>query len=147
MNTFELTTLVDITKTNARRGEDKLAYGQQQNYMSVVQTLGLRTNVEISDPVFKKQKATGFGSDYANKNLNVWRCIITVEQDESHSVEMMETDFDMVPVVKNLKENCIMEDALFCTSDAKSAISCLRYWPKMINTLYKANTKTPFKAY
>lgn len=119
MNTFELTTLVDITKTNARRGEDKLAYGQQQNYMSVVQTLGLRTNVEISDPVFKKQKATGFGSDYANKNLNVWRCIITVEQDESHSVEMMETDFDMVPVVKNLKENCIMEDALFCTSDAK----------------------------
>ena len=119
MNTFELTTLVDITKTNARRGEDKLAYGQQQNYMSVVQTLGLRTNVEISDPVFKKQEAIGFGSDYANKNLNVWRCIITVEQDESHSVEMMETDFDMVPVVKNLKENCIMEDALFCTSDAK----------------------------
>ena len=47
MNRFELTTLVDITKTNARRGEDKLAYGQQQNYMSVVQTLGLRTNVGI----------------------------------------------------------------------------------------------------
>ena len=105
MNTFELTTLVDITKTNARRGEDKLAYGQQQNYMSVMQTLGLRTNVEVSDPVFKKQKATGFGSEYANKNLNVWRCIVSVEQDESHSTDMMQEDFDMVPVVKNLNEN------------------------------------------
>ena len=119
MNTFELTTLVDITKTNARRGEDKIAYGQQQNYMSVLQTLGLRTNVEVSDPVFKKQKAVGFGSEYASKSLNVWRCIITVEQDESHSVDMMQLDFDMVPVVKNLKENFKIDDALFCTSDTK----------------------------
>lgn len=119
MNTFELTTLVDITKTNARRGEDKLAYGQQQNYMSVLQTLGLRTNVEVSDPVFKKQKAVGFGSEYASKSLNVWRCIVTVEQDESHSIDMMQLDFDMVPVVKHLKENFKIDDALFCTSDAK----------------------------
>ena len=147
MERFELTTLVDITKTNARRGEDKLAYGQQQNYMSVMQTLGLRTNVEVSDPVFKKQKATGFGSDYANKSLNVWRCIVTVEQDESHSVDMMETDFDMVPVVHNLNENANLGDALFCTSDAKSVTSCLRFIRKMINTLYKANFKYHFKAY
>jgi len=119
MERFELTTLVDITKTNARRGEDKLAYGQQQNYMSMIQTLGLRTNVEVSDPVFKKQKATGFGSDYSNKNLNVWRCIVTVEQDESHSVDMMEIDFDMVPIVHNLNENANLGNALFCTSDAK----------------------------
>ena len=61
MERFELSTLVDITKTNARRGEDKLAYGQQQNYMSMMQTLGLRTNVEVSNPTFKKQKASGFG--------------------------------------------------------------------------------------
>lgn len=126
MNTFELTTIIDITKTNARRGEDKLAYGQQQNYMSLIQTLGLRTNVEVSDPVFKKQKAVGFGSEYSSKSLNVWHCIITVEQDESHSVEMMQEDFDMVPVVKNLKENCKLDDALFCTSD-----------PKKCNILFK----------
>ena len=87
--------------------------------MSVLQTLGLRTNVEVSDPVFKKQKAVGFGSEYSSKSLNVWRCIITVEQDESHSIDMMQLDFDMVPVVKNLKENCKIDDALFCTSDAK----------------------------
>ena len=52
MERFNLYTLVDITKTNARRGEDKLAYGQQQNYMSMMQTLGLRTNVEISNPTY-----------------------------------------------------------------------------------------------
>jgi len=126
MNTFELTTLVDITKTNARRGEDKIAYGQQQNYMSVVQTLGLRTNVEISDPVFKKQKATGFGSEYATKNLNVWRCIITVEQDESHSIEMMQQDFNLIPVIKDLNENVNLKEAIFWTSD-----------PKKCNILFK----------
>ena len=126
MNTFELTTLVDITKTNARRGEDKIAYGQQQNYMSVVQTLGLRTNVGISDPLFKKQKAVGFGSDYATKTLNVWRCTITVEQDESHSVEMMQQDFNLIPFIKDLNENVNLTEAVFWTSD-----------PKKCNILFK----------
>ena len=119
MNRFELTTLVDITKTNARRGEDKLAYGQQQNYMSVVQTLGLRSNVEVSDTLFKKQKAVDFGSDYATKNLNVWRCTITVEQDESHSVEMMEQDFNLIPVIRDLNETLNLKEAVFWTSDTK----------------------------
>ena len=126
MNTFELTTLVDITKTNARRGEDKIAYGQQQNYMSVVQTLGLRTNVGISDPLFKKQKAIGFGSDYATKNLNVWRCTVTVEQDESHSVEMMQQDFNLIPFIKDLNETVNLKEAVFWTSD-----------PKKCNILFK----------
>ena len=126
MNRFELTTLVDITKTNARRGEDKLAYGQQQNFMSVVQTLGLRTNVELSDPVFKKQKAVGFGSDYATKNLNVWRCTVTIEQDESHSVELMEQDFNLIPVIRDLNENLNLKEAVFWTSD-----------PKKCNILFK----------
>jgi hypothetical protein len=119
MNRFELTTLVDITKTNARRGEDKLAYGQQQNYMSVVQTLGLRTNVEISDPLFKKQKAVGFGSDYATKTLNVWRCTITVEQNESHSIKMMEQEFNLIPFIKDLNETVNLKEAVFWTSDPK----------------------------
>lgn len=117
---FQLTTLIDITKTDARRGEDKVAYGQQQNYMSVMQTLGLRTNIEVSEPVFKKQKATGFGSNYASKSLNVWHCIITVEAEASHSVDLMEDDFNLVPIVRNLKENCKLDDAMFLTSDAKN---------------------------
>ena len=98
--------------------------------MSVMQTLWLRTNVEVSDPTFKKQKATGFGSNYSNKNLNIWHCIVTVEQDESHSVDMMETDFDMVPIVHNLNENANLGDALFCTSDSKKC-----------NILFKILTK------
>ena len=133
MNTFELTTLVDITKTNARRGEDKIAYGQQQNYMSVVQTLGLRTNVEISDPVFKKQKAVGFGSDYATKTLNVWRCTITVEQDESHSVEMMQQDFNLIPFIKDLNENVNLTEAVFWTSDAKKCNILFKMLPENDN--------------
>ena len=104
---YRISTLVDITKTNARRGEDKLAYGQQQNYMSMIQTLGLRTNVEVSDPVFKKQKATGFGSDYSNKNLNVWRCIVTVEQGGKEATSI----FHCENVLK--KQNKLRSDNFF----------------------------------
>ena len=43
-----MTTLVDITETGARRGEDPLAYRQQQNFLTVLQTIGLRTNIEYS---------------------------------------------------------------------------------------------------
>ena len=39
-----LTTLVDITETKARRGDDKFKLNQQANYMTMIQTAGLRIN-------------------------------------------------------------------------------------------------------
>ena len=50
----------------------------------------------------------------------MWHCIITVEAEASHSVDLMEDDFNLVPIVRNLKENCKLDDAMFLTSDAKN---------------------------
>ena len=47
VNTFMkivVNTLVDITQTNARRGDEKFLVKQQANYMTIVQTVGLRVN-------------------------------------------------------------------------------------------------------
>ena len=45
---FNLFTKVDITKTNARRGDDPFKMKQQQNYLTVLQTIGLRVNPILS---------------------------------------------------------------------------------------------------
>ena len=41
---FIIHTLVDITETGSRRGEDPKQYRQQQNFLTVMQTIGLRVN-------------------------------------------------------------------------------------------------------
>ena len=60
---FKLHTTVDITKTNARRGDDKHQANQQANYNTVYQTIGLRVNI---DPIGIDNEVTdvkdlGFG--------------------------------------------------------------------------------------
>ena len=37
-------TLIDITETGARRSDEFIAFGQQSNYNTVIQTIGLRAN-------------------------------------------------------------------------------------------------------
>ena len=44
---FKLTTVVDITQTNARRGDDQKLANQQANYNTLYQTIGLRVNIDI----------------------------------------------------------------------------------------------------
>ena len=44
---FIIHTLVDITETGSRRGEDPKQYRQQQNFLTVMQTIGLRVNPDI----------------------------------------------------------------------------------------------------
>ena len=47
---FTIHTVVDITETNARRGQaDKLSLDQQANYNTLIQTIGLRANVDPID--------------------------------------------------------------------------------------------------
>ena len=41
---FTIHTLVDITETHARRGDDPKQHRQQQNFLTVLQTIGLRVN-------------------------------------------------------------------------------------------------------
>ena len=119
-------TLIDITETKLtkNRSDDKVACSQQANWMTFVQTMMLRTNIMCDSPRAVKYSATefkklGFGDQYKGSHT-VWEVDCSTDEYQYFPPsDVLDSDFDMVPVVKNLKENCIMEDALFCTSDAK----------------------------
>jgi hypothetical protein len=56
MQRYRITTLVDITRSQASRSEtDKLKIGQQANFNTFLQAIGLRANIEWhQDPVKEK---------------------------------------------------------------------------------------------
>lgn len=116
---FRLLTLIDITATGARRGDDHTQVKQQQNYLTVVQTIGIRANPEILE-IPKKQMTDvsklGFGSKYSGKHM-VWTLDFNFGLNQGHSMEMLKTDFDCVPVIGGLDESATIEDWVFRTQD------------------------------
>jgi len=119
---FIVNTLVDITQTNARRADgDKFAYSQQQNYNTLVNTMGLRTNIlPLSDIKIEDRELeeTEFGKDYTGTH-RVWSFPFEVEAEDSLSVEMLEQDFDLVPVITDLDETIKINNNVFRTNGAK----------------------------
>lgn len=118
---FKLLTLVDITKTDARRGDQSNLYKQQQNFFSVVQTISLRANPVINrDPACEKQpvKGLGFGSAFTGEQL-VWILPFEFEQASSHSIELLKQDFDMVPFINGLDETVKFKESAFMTNDSR----------------------------
>lgn len=101
---FILTTLVDITETNIRRGPDRLLVGQQSNYDTLIQVIGLRAN---PTPIKVKEHKSvitnlGFGSKYKGTH-KYWVFEFEVP-DGSMNVQTLKEDFDLVPYVNNLTE-------------------------------------------
>lgn len=120
---FRVQTLVDVTETNARRSDDSFKWRQQQNYMTLLQTVGLRVNPTIeSSPKMNKMSVgnMGFGS-YSGKQ-NVWSFTFSIEYEHGLTVNMLEEDFNLVPVVNNLDETIKLEESIFVTSGEKTNI-------------------------
>jgi len=119
---FIVHTLVDITQTNARRADgDKFAYSQQQNYNTLVNTMGLRTNIlPLSDIKIEDRELepNEFGKDYTGTH-RVWSFPFEVEAEDSLSVEMLEQDFDLVPIITDLDETIKINNNVFRTNGAK----------------------------
>ncbi len=115
MDKFIIETLVDITRTNEYRPSNgQLKYRQQQNFETVNNTIGMRTNIDIvSDPKIETKKES-FGSFY-NTKQKVWIYHFSVEQKESLTVEMLENDFDSIPIITNLEETASIKNNLFIT--------------------------------
>lgn len=117
---FKLLTLIDITATGARRGDDYMQVKQQQNYLTVVQTIGIRANPEILN-IPKKQlidvSKYGFGSVYTGEKT-VWSLDFNFGLNQSHELDMLNIDFDLVPVIGDLDEDIRIEDWVFRTTDA-----------------------------
>jgi hypothetical protein len=119
---FMVLTLVDITQTNARRADgDKFAYSQQQNYNTLVNTMGLRTNIlPLSDIKIEDRELepNEFGKEYSGTH-KVWSFPFEVEAEDSLSIEMLEQDFDLVPVITDLNETVKINNNVFRTNGAK----------------------------
>jgi len=115
---FELYTLVDITESKARRGEDPMKFSQQQNFLTMLNTIGLRANPTIIKTPTVVDDFPKFGSIYKDAK-HAWRFVFDIEYG-AHSVEMLENDFMMVPFISNLKEDCEFDIAAFETKNKQT---------------------------
>jgi hypothetical protein len=114
---FIIKTLIDITQTNARRGDGD-AYKQQQNFMSALQTIGIRANPSNIKVTQQEQAVTEFGSMYKGKHT-VWNMHFEIEYGAT-SVDLLKVDFDLVPIINDLSETVKLDTAIFFTKDSKA---------------------------
>tara|TARA_B100000214_G_C23687434_1_gene499202 strand:- start:227 stop:625 length:399 start_codon:yes stop_codon:yes gene_type:complete len=121
MDKFRLTTLIDITETGARRGEDPLAYRQQQNFLTVLQTIGLRTNIEYtSSPkvITSIPREKNLGSDYKGEQT-IWQFEFTSPAPDALTVDMLNDDFNLIPIITDLAETAKFKNSVFITQNDK----------------------------
>jgi len=111
---FKIYTLVDITCTNARKGEDYVAYQQQQNYLTVLQTIGLRVNPTVDRLPYIVNEPIKFGRKHQNCD-RIWCFEFEIEFEDAIDVEIMKNDFDLIPFIDQLTETATFDDAVFRT--------------------------------
>jgi hypothetical protein len=112
---YELTTLADITETKAKFDKNDPAWHQQQNFLTVLQTIGLRVNITYTTTTTIQQqtaKSAGFGTVYKGKN-NVWKFVFETDFDDATNIETMTNDFNMVPIITNLDETAEFKNNMF----------------------------------
>lgn len=116
---FRLETLIDITETQAKRSEgDRLAYQQESNFQTVLQTIGLRVNFSYEkSPQIKELTIgkMGFGDKYKGKQ-KVWAFDFEVEYEDALTLDMLNNDFDLIPIITGLNETTATDKALFRTT-------------------------------
>jgi hypothetical protein len=122
---FRIQTLVDITETRARRqGDDKFAYKQEANFQTVLQTIGLRVNIEYENsPYFEEITVTKmpFDDKYKGKQM-LWTFDFNVEYEDALTLEMLISDFDLIPIITGLNETIQLDKALFKTTGKNTNI-------------------------
>jgi len=121
---YKLYTLVDITHTGQYRselGKEHLRL-KEQNFNTVIQTLGIRSNITYNYPptvLEVKGKLVGFDTD---ETLRLWRFDFNTDRDHFYEdagdpVAYLKTDFHLVPYINGLDENMEQKYAVFNTSD------------------------------
>ena len=116
---FILHTLVDITETGVRRGEDPKQFRQQQNFLTVMQTIGLRVNptyVKAPEVVKEVPSKLGLGTSYKTKQ-SVWKYVFDMEYEGALDIETLVNDFDLIPIITQLDETAKFENAHFITKN------------------------------
>jgi len=116
-------TLIDITETKLtkNRSDDKVACSQQANWMTFVQTMMLRTNIMCDSPRAVKYSATefkklGFGDQYKGSHT-VWEVDCSTDEYQYFPPsDVLDSDFDMVPVIGELNETIKINNNVFRTT-------------------------------
>lgn len=121
---YKLYTLVDITNTGQHRvepGKEGLRW-KEQNFQTVLQTLGIRANVLYRNPpdMFEVAgKLVGFNTD---EIIRVWRFDFHTERDflyekDKDPVGYLKEDFHLVPYISGLDELMEQQHAVFNTQN------------------------------
>lgn len=120
MARYKIITLIDITRSNpARENTDKIKLGQQANFNSLLQAIGLRSNVSwLRDP----QKHTGTLPDRIGGKAAHWIWEFDVERDEvflkdGDPVGLLVDDLHGVPIVDLLENSTDIVPAAFQTKN------------------------------
>jgi hypothetical protein len=121
---YKLYTLVDITHTGQTRtdpGKEALRW-KEQNFQTVLQTLGIRANVTFTQsPVIVELKGNLIGFDTEDL-IRVWRLDFTTDRDmlyehDGDPVAYLKQDFHLVPYISGLGELMDQKYAVFNTED------------------------------
>ena len=111
MSIYSLYTLVDITPTGVTRGPDSLERGQQRNWETVLQAVGLvaqPTTIVDVGTLSLDLKWCEFGEYYEGEH-RIWNWKFSVEREGlftrgSNEVAVLEELFEQVPIICGLEE-------------------------------------------
>jgi hypothetical protein len=126
---YKLYTLVDITHTGQYRNEPgkEVARWQEQNFNTVLQTMGIRANVSFrNNPETVELAGNMIGFEF-NHVQKVWRFDFYTDQDlvfelDGDPVGMLKQLFDAVPYIAGLSEEVEQNYNVFVTDGPNSNI-------------------------
>jgi hypothetical protein len=126
MPRYRITTLVDITRTKPTREEtDEKKLSQQSNFNSLLQAIGMRSNVSWKkDPIKQEGRLP---EPFSGISI-FWCWEFEVEQEqvfEKHNdpVGLLKDDIDSVPIISGLENTVEIDPPVFCTRGDKCNIS------------------------
>jgi hypothetical protein len=130
MQKIEIVTLVDITRSRASRSEtDRIKIGQQANFNSLVQAIGLRSNIDWrEDP----KQSDGRLPDPLEGSCVYWQWQFDIERDfvfqkDQDPVGHLADDVHGVPIITGLFETSDIHPAVFSAQGKNQNI-----WIKII---------------
>jgi hypothetical protein len=137
METIEIVTLVDITRTRVIRLAQgtPLELDQQRNFTTLQQCLEMRSVIEFDDsPTVDTVdiKSFGFGSNYKGKH-RIWTFAFHTDRSGVYSDNTgnpagnLISDIHEVPVIQKLTETINMDKAIFDSESAQSKNIIIRF--------------------
>jgi hypothetical protein len=122
---YKLYTLVDITHTGQHRAEPgkEAARWKEQNFQTMLQTLGIRSNVSFTNGPIATEvsgRIVGFNTDDI---IRVWRFDFNTDRDnlyedaDNNPIGHLINDFMLVPYIAGLDERMEQKYAVFNTED------------------------------